>query len=305
VHQSAMTVNARLHKCHIRITPELYILNAALPHSVLVALTSSTAFTPTPVSILHISTSTSLYILLYQPLPRIHKQRGISYYIGTTRKFYLKIDMNREINADSTSPSSLPFSYVILSTATLYLLHSPPIGTVSIYISCHLIYLGRVLFVNLPTYYTPSTYQSTTLILYGITYTDTPLYLLQSSSSRIESINKDRIYFARFKIGVGLESSRYRRISQVSSRPCSCFISLPSSPKRRAGVTTRSSCRFKDVHTRHFIFSIHEHTLTLSLSFIPVPLLLETYISIHPRLHLVSFCFSHRLGHSAAPPIRI
>jgi hypothetical protein len=67
VHQLAMTVNARLYKCHTRITPELYILNAALPHSVLVALTSSTAFTPSPVSILHISTSTSLYILLYQP----------------------------------------------------------------------------------------------------------------------------------------------------------------------------------------------------------------------------------------------
>jgi hypothetical protein len=64
VHQPATT---RLHKCHTRITPELYILNAALPHSVLVALTSSTAFTPSPVSILHISTSTSLYIHLYQP----------------------------------------------------------------------------------------------------------------------------------------------------------------------------------------------------------------------------------------------
>jgi hypothetical protein len=77
----------------------------------------------------------------------------------------------------------------------------------------------------------------------------------------------------------------------VSSRSCSCLTSLLSSPKRRAGVTATPSCRFKDAHTRHPSLSIHDHTLTLSLSFIPVPLLLETYISIHPRLHLVSFCF--------------
>jgi hypothetical protein len=73
VHQSAMTVNARLHKCHIRITPELYILNAALPHSVLVALTSSPRHSP-----LLLSQSYIPYLLLYQPtllqpLQKYHK----------------------------------------------------------------------------------------------------------------------------------------------------------------------------------------------------------------------------------------
>jgi hypothetical protein len=79
VHQPAMTVNARLHNCHTRITPELYTECSVAPFRPSCSYILSTAFTPTPVSILHISTSTSLYILLYQPLPQIYKQRGLLY----------------------------------------------------------------------------------------------------------------------------------------------------------------------------------------------------------------------------------
>jgi len=77
VTQSAMTVNARLHKCHTRITPELYTECSVAPfrlrlllhpprHSPLV-LSQSFIYQPQP----H---STFSYI---NRLPQIHKQRGI------------------------------------------------------------------------------------------------------------------------------------------------------------------------------------------------------------------------------------
>jgi len=200
VTQSAMTVNARLHKCHTRITPELYTECSVAPfrlrlllhpprHSPLV-LSQSFIYQPQP----H-----STFSYINRP-PQIHKQRGITFTIGTTRKFPLQnwIEPGNQCWLNLSFFSSFLLYRPLNRNSIPFTLpsdrHSIDLRILSSNISrsrslCRPINVLHT--INLSINH---------IIQYGITHTDTLLYLLQSPSSRIESINKDGIHFVSFRL---------------------------------------------------------------------------------------------------------